>query len=76
MTARIPEAWPRLMSEPIAARYVSASKSSFRRYVRQGVFPDSIRISPGKVVWDREDIDRAIELLKGNSSEGDGAWTI
>lgn len=43
-----------------ACVYIGVSRASLYRLVKRGVAPKPIKLSPGLVVWDREDLDRAI----------------
>ena len=54
---------PRLLRAQEAAEYASVSLSKFRQLVLDGRMPASFQID-GCVVWDRIDLDAAIDSLK------------
>jgi hypothetical protein len=75
MAAQDIAAWPRGMSVEVAARYLSVSVSTFRRAV--GVDVPPVHITPGRIVWLREDLDRWLDARAGRvaaSAEID-PWT-
>ena len=67
--------WPRILSERApawvprglpalaAAYYIGFSVTSFRAYVAPAV--PAVRISPGRLVWLREDLDRWLDGRRG-----------
>lgn len=54
-------AWPRVLSDDLAARYVGLSASTFARLVAAGTAPPPIRLSPGRIGWDRYALDRWVD---------------
>jgi predicted DNA-binding transcriptional regulator AlpA len=54
---------PRGLRAPRAAAYVGMSESSFLALVEEGVMPRPVKIK-GMTIWDRLDLDAAIERLK------------
>lgn len=60
-----PGTWPRLMRAPTAAAYVDErSVDAFLRRVGT-VYPHGRNRGSREAVWDREDLDAAVERLKG-----------
>lgn len=51
------------MCESHAAHYLGISVSTFRDQVRKGNMPAPVRITPGRVVWDRQGLDRFADNL-------------
>ena len=66
--------WPRLMSVDAAAAYLSIGVSLFKRLVTEGQFPSPLRLGKGRIVWDRFDLDNAIESWKGSPTTGE--WQV
>jgi len=66
--------WPRLMSVDAAAAYLSIGVSLFKGLVKEGEFPAPLKLGRGRTVWDRFDLDNAIESLKGSPTTGE--WQI
>ncbi|KAA5609133.1 hypothetical protein F1189_25850 [Rhodovastum atsumiense] len=68
--------WPRGLSEDLAAAYVGLSSSTFRREVGAGRAPASVRLTPGRQVWLREDLDAWLDRLAGRApaSAGTNPW--
>lgn len=56
--------WPRGMSIEVAAEYCGISASLLRR---DG--PSSVRVSKGRQVWLREDLDNWLDRLAGKASK-------
>jgi predicted DNA-binding transcriptional regulator AlpA len=54
---------PRMMRLGRAAAYVDVSQSTFLRWVEEGAMPKPV-IHNGIRMWDRIDVDSAIEDLK------------
>jgi predicted DNA-binding transcriptional regulator AlpA len=54
---------PRNLRADHAAAYVGVSPSKFRQLVKDGRMPASFQID-GCVVWDRFDLDAAVDKLK------------
>jgi len=64
--------WPRLLSRTEAATYAGVSPSLFDNLIAEEVYPKSKTI-PGhrRVVWDRHELDIAIDELPNNK---DNPW--
>lgn len=64
---RIPETWPRLMRDAVAAAYLAISVSTFNEMVKRGRLPAPVEAYKGMRirVWDRLDLDRAIDKATG-----------
>lgn len=66
--------WPRLMSQPIAAAYLSVSENKLRE---QGPKP---KPWGGRILYDRKDLDRFADRLEGQpldtAAEADEAASI
>ena len=58
-----------LLSVKHVAAKVSISVSQIRRLVKAGIFPQPIKLSPGRIVWHEKDIDAWIDNLKGGQSD-------
>ena len=54
--------------------YVSLGVSTFRRLVGEGTFPRPLRPTKGRSVWDRLDMDKAVERLHGAPPAEDEDW--
>lgn len=62
-------AWPpRGMPEREAAYYVGLSASTFRREVAAGTAPSPVRMTKGRQVWLREDLDRWLDAKAGRAA--------
>ena len=61
--------WPRLMARSIAAAYCGVSANNIEKVF--GVSP--IRLNTRRVLYDRLDIDAAIDLRKGTPSTKTGS---
>ena len=67
-------AWPRVLSQDLAAAYLSISTATFARLVADGKAPAAIRLSPGRVGWDRRALDRWVdEQTAGTAACAPGA---
>lgn len=64
------ERWPRLMKLANAAAYCDMTVGAFEREVLAGRLP-AARVIGGKDHWDKAAIDRAIDILMGNSDTPD-----
>jgi hypothetical protein len=63
---RIPDAWPALMSDEMAARYLDFSVSFFRALVDSGKLPRGRGVWGSDAVrWRRDQLDAAINLEFG-----------
>lgn len=75
MLSELPN-WPARLSEEAAAEYLSISKTSFRKRVADGQYPQPIRDGNRKY-WSREQLDDFVAeqfRLKRASSRGDESW--
>jgi predicted DNA-binding transcriptional regulator AlpA len=72
--SRLPD-WPRALRLPLAAAYVGLSPATFQRAVATAVV--AIYLTPGTVVWLREDLDRWLDARAGRApaSPQDNPWT-
>lgn len=66
-------AWPRVLSDEMAAKYVDLSVSTFARLVARGVAPPPIRLTPGRVGWDRHALDRWIDQQAAGTAASAGS---
>ena len=57
--------WPRLMMADLACRYVSFSRNGFLGRVGE-TWPEPIRLG-GKVLWDKNALDEAVDRLSGGT---------
>ena len=67
--------WPRAMRAERAARYLDVSPSWFHEHVARQVPP--VRLSPGVVVWRRDDLDAWLDSRAGGSAPsevGSNPW--
>lgn len=55
--------WPRGMSEPLAALYVSLSLSQFRLEVKEKRAPQPGRITRGRQIWLKDDLDEYLDRV-------------
>ena len=55
---------PRLLSRADAARYVGVKTTLFDDLVRKGVMPKPKAMGERRVVWDRCELDKAIDELQ------------
>ena len=54
--------WPRALPAPLAAAYVGLSVTSIYRLAD---FPAPVHLSPGRIAWLREDLDRWLDAKAG-----------
>ena len=68
--------WPRGMPEPDAAAYVGLSVSSIRAARGRRDFPEPAQLTPGRIVYLREDLDAFLDRKAGRTaiSYGEKAW--
>lgn len=59
---------PRGMREDAAAFYVGLSVSMMRNELRAGRFPASVRLTRGRIVWLREDLDHWLDEKAGRAN--------
>lgn len=71
---RIPDAWPALMSDAIAAAYLDMSVSQFRALVDADRLPRGRQVFGSAMVrWRREQLDAWINLEFGLPAKNAGA---
>lgn len=58
---------PRLITKTAAAEYMGMGTSLFSKLVSQNRLPQPIRISERRIVWDINDLDSHIEIMKSES---------
>ena len=58
---------PRLITKTAAAEYMGMGTSLFTKLVSQNRLPQPIRISERRIVWDINDLDSHIEIMKVES---------
>lgn len=59
--------WPRRMTAPVAAAYLSVSPSKFSRGVLAGTYPKGHK-DGGNTLWDKADLDRWVDEWAASSS--------
>ena len=59
--------WPRGMRIDVAATYVGISPSLLVAEVRAARFPAAVRLTAGRVVWLKEDIDAWLDAKAGRA---------
>lgn len=69
---RAVHAWPRGMRAELAADYCGLSVSWLTEEARRGRFPASVRISPHRVIWLKDDLDRWLDEKAGRANAGAG----
>lgn len=57
--------WPRGLRSELAAAYCGVSESWLRLELNCGRFPPPVRLSPGRIIWLREDLDRWLDEKAG-----------
>lgn len=71
--------WPRGLSDDLAAAYVGLGLTKFRELVKDGAarieanqgtrppraMPQPVRLTPGRLVWLREDLDAWLDEMRG-----------
>lgn len=60
--------WPRCLTRALAAEYCSISVSTFNENMNRGAFPQPFVLPTGSMLWDRLELDAAIEALKDGTS--------
>lgn len=55
--------WPRGLSSQQAAAYLGISRTSFQRLVDRRQMPPGKRITEGRVVWDRAELDHVFDHI-------------
>lgn len=64
----MPDRWPRGMREETAAEYVGLSVSSIRAAQARRDFPASVQLTPGRIVYLREDLDAYLDRKAGRTA--------
>jgi predicted DNA-binding transcriptional regulator AlpA len=62
--------WPRALSIKLAAAYVGLSVTTIRHLPG---FPAPVPLSPGRVAYLREDLDRWLDQRAGRTGKPDGS---
>lgn len=60
-------AWPRGLREELAAEYVGLSVPTLRREVAAGRAPKPTRLTRGRQVWLRDDLDAWLDRMAGRA---------
>lgn len=60
--------WPRGMQRATAAEYCDVSVTTFDENMKKGAFPQPFQLPTGMLLWDRADLDAAIDALKNGTS--------
>jgi predicted DNA-binding transcriptional regulator AlpA len=61
--------WPRGLSRDQAATYLGISRTSFQKLVDAGTMPRGKRITKGRVVWDRAELDHHFDHIDEDKKE-------
>lgn len=64
--------WPRYMQRATALAYCDMSESTFNENMRQGAIPLPLKVPSGMLLWDREDIDAALQSYKRVAPDNSG----
>ena len=64
---------PRLLRRGRAADYCDVSEPTFRKFVAEGLLPPPRQLN-GMELWDRVDLDRAIDALPLGGGAPDRSW--
>ena len=56
--------WPRLLNRAVAAEYCGVGVDTFNANVDRGALPGPLQLPTGVTLWDRTELDGAIDLLK------------
>ena len=64
MTALQEGRWPRLLNRALAAEYCGVGVDTFNANVDRGALPRPFQLPTGATLWDRTELDAAIDLLK------------
>lgn len=59
--------WPRGLPRALAAEYCGISVSTFDENMKKGAFPQPFQLPTGMMLWDRGDLDAAIDALKNGT---------
>ena len=63
-------AWPRGMRLEVAAAYLGLSPSSLSAAAKAGTAPKPIRITPGRIIWLKDDLDAWLNKQAGRPPHG------
>ena len=66
--------WPRLLSTKQAAAYLGLTTNTFKNHVGNEL-PESLRLG-GRKLWDRKQLDEAVDRLTGGSSLSTEKWLV
>ena len=61
--------WPRGLSVGEAAAYLGISRTSFQRLVDRQQMPRGKRITEGRVVWDRAELDHVFDHMDNDEEK-------
>lgn len=64
--------WPAAMGFGLVVQYVGLSKSTVSNLRRAGEFPRAVVITPGRIVWLRDDLDDWLARKAGRKREYTG----
>lgn len=67
--------WPRGMREELAAEYVGLSVSSIRVARTRRDFPEPVTLTPGRIVYLREDLDAYLDRKAGRVAAAGADWS-
>jgi hypothetical protein len=56
--------WPRLLNRALAAEYCGVGIDTFNANVDRDALPRPLQLPTGSLMWDRLELDAAIDLLK------------
>jgi excisionase family DNA binding protein len=59
--------WPRILRREMAAAYLGVSASYLEKLVKAGTVPGPLPLGDNVRGWDRQDLDAAIDRLKGHA---------
>lgn len=74
MTRAIPSVEPRGLNRDEAAAYVGVGVTLFDAMVKDGRMPKPARVN-GRVLWDRRQVDRAMDRLFDEPLADERRWT-
>ena len=61
--------WPRGLGKPQAAAYLSVSTSLFDKLLLEGAVPPGRKISEGRTIWLKEELDDYLSCLPVEQDE-------
>jgi predicted DNA-binding transcriptional regulator AlpA len=61
--------WPRGLSRSQAATYLGISGTTFTKLVERSLMPRGKRISEGRLVWDRAELDHHFDHIEEDVKE-------